>query len=412
MNVLFIHRRLPAQFKHLISFFSSSSQNQVFGISQDDAPICQDNELARVYCKHYEPPHEKSPNIHPFAADFELCVKNGLAVAAILTRYKNQGIHFDIAFAHLGWGEALYFKDVYPLVPLIGYSEYYYHSQGTDVDFDPQYPISLEHQYKVRTLNAQLLLGMIASDVCVLPTCWQKSLFPQELHSKIKIIHEGIDINNIQPEKDAMLILPDGTALTKQDEVVSYSARNLEPYRGFHVLMRAVSEINKRRPNCHIIITGGDEVSYGVKLSNGLSYREQLSREINVDPNRVHFLGFVDYSLHLKILQISSAHIYLTYPFVLSWSFMEALASACVVIASNTAPVLEVIKHEHNGLLVDFFDHLQIADQVDRIFSDPMRFRAIAQNARATIVQHYDLQNSIAQYQYLIENLTSYSGVA
>ena len=188
--------------------------------------------------------------------------------------------------------------------------------------------------------------------------------------------------------------------------MVTFVARNLEPYRGFHQFMRALEEICQRQPDCHVLIVGGDEISYGRKPEGGLSYREKLSQEVSFDQNRVHFLGKLPYADFMTMLQISSAHVYLTVPFVLSWSMLEAMATECVVIGSNTAPVSEVIDGE-NGVLVDFFSPSDIAAKVDDVLTNraSKKYVALRKNARETIINNYNTQKSIQQYQHLLETL-------
>lgn len=205
----------------------------------------------------------------------------------------------------------------------------------------------------------------------------------------------------VKPDRDQILTLPDGTVLTKDMEVVTYTARGLEPYRGFHVFMRAVEEIIRRRPNCHIVITGGDEVRYGKKLPEGLSHREKMLKEVPIDEKRVHFMGLVPYDVHLKTLQVSSAHVYLTVPFVLSWSMIEAMAAGCVIVGSATPPVKEVIEDGRNGLLVDFFSPAQIADRVDEVLGHPGRMARLGKAARDDIVRNYSVKDKLAEYERL-----------
>ena len=198
--------------------------------------------------------------------------------------------------------------------------------------------------------------------------------------------------------------MPNGQTTHNKNKVVTYAARNTEPWRGFHQFMHALPEICQRQPDCHVLIVGGDEISYGRKPDGGLSYREKLMQELSFDQNRVHFLGKLPYADYLSVLQISSAHVYLTVPFVLSWSMLEAMAVECVVIASNTAPVSEVISSE-NGLLVDFFLPREIAEKVDEALTNPAKFALMRQNARKTVIKNYNVQQSVQQYQHLLETL-------
>ena len=209
----------------------------------------------------------------------------------------------------------------------------------------------------------------------------------------------------VKPDPRQMLTLPDGTVLTKEMEVITYTARGLEPYRGFHVFMRAVEEICRRRPNCHIVITGGDEVRYGKRLPEGQSYREKMLKEVSIDERRVHFLGLVPYDTHLRTLQVSSAHIYLTVPFVLSWSMIEAMAAQCVIIGSATPPVEEVIEDGRNGFLVDFFSPKGIADRVDEVLEHSERMAHLGEAARRDVVERYNVRDKIGEYQGLWEDV-------
>jgi glycosyltransferase involved in cell wall biosynthesis len=248
------------------------------------------------------------------------------------------------------------------------------------------------------------LLNLEATDAGISPTLWQKSLYPSEFQPKISVIHEGVNTEFAKPNPKAVLTLPNGQTLTAKDKVVTFVARNLEPYRGFHVFMRALEEICQRQPDCHVLIVGGDDVSYGRKPEGSLSYREKLLQEVRFDKNRVHFLGKLPYADFMTMLQISSAHVYLTVPFVLSWSMLEAMAVGCVVIGSNTAPVTEVIDGK-NGLLVDFFSPSEIAAKVDEVLSNPKKYVSMRKKAREYVVNNYNVQKSILQYEHLLETL-------
>jgi len=407
MNILFIHRELPGQFSALIHYFSATSAFNVYGIcdTAQDSLVAEMPENVTLY--RYTLDRKQAPQTHHYVADLECSVLRAQCVVKVLQQCLQQDVHFDLIIAHTGWGEALYVKDIYPATPLLGYVEFFFHTHGADVGFDPAYPVSLDYQLQVKTLNAQLLLGMNECDVLVTPTAWQKSLFPRCWQNDIHVIHEGVDIELVKPDKDAQFTLPNGIQLECGDEIISYCARSLEPCRGFPVLIKALEIICQQRPDCHILIIGGDEVSYSPALPNGQTYREQCLNDAQLPLNRVHFLGRVSYQTHLQILQLSSIHIYLTYPFVLSWSFMEAMASECVIICSDTAPVVELIEHQKNGLLIEFFDHQAIAEQVEQVFNHSGRMEQLGKQARQTICQHYQRQFSLARYQNLCQKLIS-----
>ncbi|MDD5009744.1 MAG: glycosyltransferase family 4 protein [Syntrophorhabdaceae bacterium] len=405
MNVLIIHQNFPGQFRHLANYFTSSADNRVVGICQPQAPGIRDQQFSRVLKSVYKPHRKPVKNGHSYLTRVEAGVLNGQGVARCLIDLRKKGFKPDITFAHIGWGEVLYFKDVFPDVPLIGHCEFYYHGNGADVDFDPEFPATIDDRMRIRTWNMTQLASLVSIDGGISSTRWQRNLYPSEFHRKIEIIHEGVNTEVVKPDGNQHLVLSDGTTLTKDMEVVTYTARGLEPYRGFHIFMKAVEEICRRRPQCHIIITGGDEVRYGKKLPDGLSYREKLLKEVTIDKKRVHFTGLVPYETHLKTLQISSAHVYLTIPFVLSWSMMEAMAAQCVIIGSATPPVEEIIEDGRNGLLCDFFSSQQIADRVDEVFNNPDRMRRLREAARRDIIEHYDVKNKLAEYQKLWQRL-------
>jgi glycosyltransferase involved in cell wall biosynthesis len=401
MRVLFLHQNFPGQFPHIASHLASVAGNQVLSISQPNARA-----LEGVLNITYQPARQITKNIHHYIAGLESAVLNGQAVAKVMEALKQKGFMPDAVIGHAGWGETLYVKDVFPTTKLISYFEFFYHATGADTDFDPEYPNTMDDHLRIRTKNSINLLSLHASDAGISPTQWQKSLYPSEFQPKISVIHEGVNTELAKPNPNAEFTLPSGQKLTKKDKVVTFVARNLEPYRGFHVFMRALEEICQRQPDCHVLIVGGDEISYGRKLDGGLSYREKLLQEVSFDKNRVHFLGRLPYADFLTMLQISSAHVYLTVPFVLSWSMLEAMATECVVIGSNTAPVSEVINGK-NGLLVDFFSPSEIAANVDDVLTNrsSKKYVAMRKNARETIVNNYNVQKSIQQYQHLLEAL-------
>jgi glycosyltransferase involved in cell wall biosynthesis len=405
MNFLFIHQNFPGQFTHLAAHFAASPGNRVVAICQGQAPGLKNGAFPAVAKTVYHPHRKPSSSNHPYLARAESQVLNGQGVARALLQLRRKGFEPDIAIAHTGWGEAMYFKDVFPDVPLIGYCEFYYRSVGADVGFDPEESATIDDRLRIRTLNTAQLLTLPSIDVGVSPTKWQRSLYPPEYQNKIRVIHEGINARRVLPECDQKLMLPNGMTLTKEMEVVTYTARGLEPYRGFPVFMRAVDEICRRRPRCHIVITGGDEVRYGKRLENNQSYREKLLNDVTVDRDRVHFLGIVPYDMHLKILQVSSAHVYLTVPFVLSWSMLEAMATECVIIGSATPPVQEIIVDRHNGLLFDYFSWKELADRVDEVLDDLNRKQSLGKNAREDIIEKYKVEDRIEEYKDLCREL-------
>lgn len=400
MKIIFMHQNMPGQYKHLARVFGADPKNEVYFVTKP-----KNVEIPGVKKITYKLHRQPNKDIHHYLHPIESAVLYGQAVARQLLALRKTGFRPDIMCAHPGWGESLFAKDVFPETPLLNYFEFYYHSSGSDVGFDPEIDITLNDLCRIRTKNLNNLLSLEACDAGVSPTRWQRKQFPPEYLYKIAQIHEGIDMDVAKPNPGAKIRLPNGKLLTRDDEVVTYVARNLEPYRGFPTFMRAIPEICRRRPNAHIIIVGGDGVSYGRKLPKGQTYRQKMLKEVEIDRERVHFAGYLPYDKFLKILQTSSVHVYLTYPFVLSWSMLEAMSIGCLVIGSDTPPVTEVIADGKNGLLVDFFSPERIAARVDEVLSHKDRMKSIRKAARQTVLERYELTKCMKKQIKLIRQL-------
>lgn len=391
MKILFIHQNFPGQYLHLARHLGAQPGNEVVFITQRT-----DATLPGVRNLSYKPQRSVTAGLHHYLQETEAGVLNAQTVARVALNLKESGFVPDVILGHNGWGELWYLKDVYPNTPLIGYFEFFYRRHGADVGFEPGPPLIFDSGPRIRTKNIGNLLALDAVDLGQCPTQWQKSLYPAIYQPKLHIIHEGIDTEAVVPDARARLRIP-GTEIdvAAGEEIVTYVARNLEPYRGFPSFMRSLPDILARRPNARVLIVGGDETSYGPPPANGVSFREQLLQELGdgIAPSRVHFLGKVPYSVFVKILQVSRVHVYLTYPFVLSWSMLEAMAAGCLIIGSRTAPVQEVIRDGENGLLVDMFALAEISDRVVSALEDKDAHQSIRSAARQTIVEHYDLKS-------------------
>lgn len=403
MRILFVHQNFPGQYLHVLRHLAAERAHEIVFLTKNANAGCPGIRKI-VYRTH----REMGQSTHHYLRTSESAVLHGQAVARAALMLKKQGFVPDILIGHNGWGETLYLKDVFPEAPLLSYFEFFYRAAGSDVGFDPEFPADLDARLRVRMQNAVNLIGLEAADRGQCPTAWQKAQYPGRYHDMISVVHEGIDTDLLKPDDKAQLALSGGLMLARADEVVTYVARNLEPYRGFHVFMRALPGILRKRPKAHVLIVGGDEVSYGHPLPNGQTYRDKMLKEVGsqLDPKRVHFLGKVPYPVFLKVLQVSSAHVYLTYPFVLSWSMLEAMSAGCLVVGSATPPVAEVISHRENGLLVEFFSTAQITEAVEEALADRRRMQEIRDSARRTVVERFDLKKKCLPAQLnLIEDL-------
>ena len=418
MRVLVVHQNFPGQFAHLVRAWSQRPGWDVRGLGRDTAPgLPGFNALTR-----YKPTRAIRGDQHPYLRQMEAATLHGQATARAMLRMRHSGFVPDVIVAHPGWGETLYAKDVFPDARLVHLCEWFYSADGADLGFDPEFPVSFDARARIRTWNALHTLNLTNCDVAVSPTHWQKSRHPAIFHPKMRVQHEGIATHELGPDPNATVTAPSGVVLRAGDPdrpVITYVARNLEPYRGFHIFMRALERIQQKDRQCHALIVGGDEVSYGqrppaagkTKSAAQLNWREHMLTQVKLDPTRTHFMGRVPREEYLRVLQVSSAHVYLTYPFVLSWSLLEAMACGAPIVASNTAPVTEVMQDGRNGRLVEFFDVDGVAQAVsDTIQGDGANMKWRRQALED--VKRYSTGAGLQGYDEMFETATSRKRVA
>ena len=402
MNILFIHQNFPGQFKFLAPALVSQGHTvRAMTMQATEAKTWEGVELIR-----YGANRGTTPNIHPWVSDFETKTIRGEACFRAALKLKAEGVNPDVIIAHHGWGESLFLKDVWPLAKLGIYCEFFYHPQGADVGFDPEFPAKDEGDIcRLRLKNLNNLLHFEVADTGISPTHWQASTFPEPFRSKITVVHDGIDTEAVAPNPQTNLTLKkssgEAIGLTRADEVITFVNRNLEPYRGYHTFMRALPAILRRRPHAKILIIGADDVSYGAR-PDAAKYGNKKWKDIfieevrpqisDADWARVHFLGSVPYQHFIPLLQVSTVHVYLTYPFVLSWSLLEAMSAGCAIVASDTQPLREAITHDETGRLVSFFDAAALADEVCGLLDDPAARARLGAGARLFAQENYDLK--------------------
>ncbi|MTJ14570.1 glycosyltransferase [Anabaena sp. UHCC 0187] len=394
MRILFLHPNFPAQFRHVAVALAKDKSNQVFfGTTR------QEGQLPGVNKVIYNPTREARPETHHYVKPLENAVLQGQGVYRLAEQLKARGFVPDVVYGHSGWGPTLFIKDIFPQAKLLCYFEWFYHAHGTDADFDPSDPINADDEARIRLKNAPILQDLYSCDRGLSPTYWQRQQFPLEYQSKITVNHDGIDTNFFCPKPGAKLVLPRiNLDLSHVEEVVTYVARGMEPYRGFPQFIEAVALLQQQRPHCHVVIVGENRVAYGKKLPDGKTYKEVMLEKYDLDLNRVHFTGWLPYEEYLQVLQASSAHVYLTRPFVLSWSMLEVLSTGCLLVASKTAPVTEVIQDGVNGLLADFFSPQEICDRITAALNHPEQMAAIRTKARETILARYNLSLLLPQH--------------
>lgn len=387
MKILFLHRGYPGQFKYLAPVLAMDPNNLVLFITADER-----NQLASVNKLPYKIPDMPLNPRYPFLEDFQKSILHGQSAAQIAMAMKSKGIIPDLIYGH-SWGSTLFMKDIFPNVPMICYFEWFEKIENSGEDFGGKV-ITDARRAEVRSSNPHRLIDLCSCDAGISPTEWQKQSFPKEFHHKINVIHDGIDTNTCKPDENAVFkVNKNGKTLefSAKDEVITYATRGMEPYRGFPQFMEAVEKLLVKRPNAHFLIGGLDMTFYGDYLQSG-TYKEMMLKKLKLDMNRVHFVGELSFMDYLKLLQISSAHVYSTVPFVLSWSILEAMSVGCCIVASDTAPVQEVIQDNYNGLLFDFYNVNQLVEKIEYALDNKVTMQEIRKNARKTVLDKYDIQ--------------------
>lgn len=401
MRILFVHQNFPGQYRATAPYVQAAG-HEVMSIS-----CRKEAKLNGVDNVSYEMKRPNAKGVHPWLVSTESAIIRGEAVAQVASNIKKQGWVPDAIVGHCGWGEMMFLRQVFPQARILGFCEYYYLGAGSDVNFDPEFPSAEDAAERCHSRNMHLVQSLLGCDWGIAPTQWQASLFPSELQQRIQVIHDGIETDKLTPDDSAWIKLNrDGLIGKKGDEIITFINRNLEPMRGYHQFMRALPEVLERRPNARVVIVGGDKVSYGAPPPGGQGYKNIFLNEIKdkVDLSRIHFVSYVPYSTLTNLLRVSAAHVYFTYPFVLSWSMIEAMSLEALVIGSATPPVEEVIEHGKNGLLVDFFNTKQLADTLVEVLAHPEDYVHLRKAARQTAIERYDFNTvCMPQHMKLIE---------
>ncbi|MEQ6249394.1 glycosyltransferase family 4 protein [Sulfitobacter sp. HNIBRBA3233] len=390
MNFLFVHQNMPGQYRELVQWLAATGEHRIVFLTQRQKPP----KFEGVQTVIYKPHHKPKTDAYGLSKVWEEATGAGFA-AAIAARKLDveHGFKPDIVIGHVGWGELTFFKQVWPDVPIIGFFEYYYRLYGGPVNFDPEEPVNEHTPFLLQARNATPLANLPVIDRGLSPTYWQRDCFPEEFHDKIYVCHDGVRTDQLTPDAGASLTLGRlDWPITRDDEIVTYMARNLERMRGFHQFMRALPGILEARPNARVLVIGGNEVSYGAKSKQPGGLRAEMEAEVGdrVDWDRVHFLGQVPFESYKSIIRLSRCHIYLTMPFVLSWSLLESMSMGATIVAADVAPVREAMTHGKTGLLVDFFDPDALAAQVIEVLERPQEFAHLGKAARDHVVREYD----------------------
>lgn len=401
MRVLFLHNNFPAQYRHVARKLAEKKKNQIVFASHRAV-----EKIPGVANVIYKPHRDVKPDTHHYLKTTETAVINGQSLFRVCIDLKKKGFIPDIICAHSGWGPSLYVKDVFPDAKLLSYFEWYYHARGSDADFLKDANIGFDDAGRIRTKNLPVLMDLAHCDWGQVPTQFQASQFPDIFKSKLSVLHDGVDTDFFKPKKDVPRIFGK-IDLTHADEILTYATRGMEPYRGFPEFMRAATLLMKKRPGLHVVIVGQDRVAYGKKLPDGDGWGKRMVEELKPDMSRLHFTGLLPYGEYVKVMQASTVQAYLTVPFVLSWSLIETLSCGALVVASDTAPVKEVIRDGENGFLADFFDHEAFADRINFVLDNHKDLAEVRKAARQTVLDNYAHKKLLPRQLRLIKDIAN-----
>jgi glycosyltransferase involved in cell wall biosynthesis len=392
MKILFVHQNMPGQYREMIQWLAAQNQHQLVFMTQRD-PVPKIKGVATV---QYRPHHTPAQDSYALSRSWEAATGVGYgAMRAARTLKEKHGFTPDIILGHTGWGELLFLKEVWPDVPVLGFFEYFHILEGGAICFNQEAPPTEDERLLQLVRSTVTNSSLNAVDLGVVPTRWQRDTFPSYFQDKFYCCHDGIRTDLLKPDPEVQITLGRlDRPVTRQDEIFTYMARNMERARGFHTFMRALPQIQAERPNARALIIGGNGNSYGAKSQHPGGMRGEMEEELGdrVDWSRVHFLGKVPYDIYQRVIQISRCHLYLSMPFVLSWSCLEAMSMGATMVGADVAPVREAITHGKTGVLVDFFDTDALARQVVDVLARPDDYAHLGPAARKHVVETYDFK--------------------
>lgn len=383
MRILFIHKNFPAQFGAWGQWLAAQGHNVVFATERTDA------RSTAFQVVTYKPHRAPTDGIHHYLAGTEagILASQGLVRTALAMTAK--GYRPDVVIAHSGWGGGTFVKDIWPACRYIPYFEWYYHWPPQDATAHDDYgDNTLDRAMRCRGRNLPFLMDFDAADAVLCPTRFQASQFPDWMGAKLHVSHDGIDTDLHAPGPRNTDLLDD-LAIPHDAEIMTWITRGMEPARGFPEMMGALATLQKSRPNLHAIIVGEDRVAYGAR-GDAISWKQKMLDAHDLDTSRLHFTGLVPRPRMIEILRLGHLHLYLTAPFVLSWSFLEAMACGCLLVASDCAPVREFLDDGKTGLLTDMNDPHDLSAMIARALDEQDALSPLRHAAREAIVSRLD----------------------
>ncbi|MEM1364063.1 MAG: glycosyltransferase [Pseudomonadota bacterium] len=385
MHILFSHQNFPGQFGGLGKYLAENGWSVTFVTAKDPLPHTSWCRLIQM-----KPHRGATERVHRFALNFEKAMINGQAFANACIKARAQGLNPDIVVAHSGWGSGTFAKSVWPECKFAAYVEWYYNWPPVDSTGLDDAKNLEDGRARALARNAPVLVDMSEADLIFCPSLFQTAQFPENLRRDIVTLPDGVDCTVNVPQAGMRPPLPEGRSIPEGSEIVTYATRGMEPHRGFPEFMRAIAELQRSRPNLHVVIGGENRVAYGPKLPKGESWKKRMLDELDLDLERIHFTGLLPRPEYLRLLQSSDLHVYLTVPFVLSWSLIEAMSVGCALLASDTAPVREALRHGDTAELVDHTDPGALARALERLLNDPAKRDTYGQRARQAAIRRFD----------------------
>ena len=387
-KILFIHQNFPGQFPHIADALVARG-DKVMVIGGETA-----KDRAGMTVRRWKLGRGSTAGLFDPATRAEADLLRAEAAAKVAWGLKEKGYAPDLIIGHPGWGETIHMSEVFPDVPQILFGEFFYKSHGADVAFDLEYEKSTPAvDMRIHAKNLGMALAYSEAEVIVCPTRFQASTLPIGLQDRIRVFHEGVDISNAARKPNAAFKLADGRVLDGSKPIITFINRDFERLRGFHVFMRALPAFLDRCPEAQVLLIGQDSgKGYGAALPDGKTWKGVMMDELGdrLDTSRLHFTGPVAHADMISALSISWAHVYYTYPFVLSWSLVEAMACECLILGSDTAPVRDAIVPGVNGVLNDFFDVEALSEAMVQACERPAAFADLRPAARETALRMFD----------------------
>jgi glycosyltransferase involved in cell wall biosynthesis len=400
-GVLFVHNNFPAQFRDLVNSLLARGV-PVAAIAAHAAPGVEGVPIGR-----YALDRGTTPGIFHYAVRAEADLIRGAGALRMAKALKAEGFDPQVIVGHPGWGETTFLDEAWPDAKQVLFAEFFYRGRGLDIDFDEEFFETTEEAVLGgKSKSAFMALAYAEAEVIVAPTEFQASVLPSVFRPRVRVIHEGVDVEAIQPGPAEPFDLPDGRTIAPGTPTITYVNNHLEPMRGLHIFARALPRLMAEVPDGQVVVFGRESARpYGGQAPEGKTWRQLIFEGLEIDASRLHFMGKAPHAQMLAAMRLSTAHVYYTYPFVLSWSLIEAMASGCYVIGSDTAPLHDAVVDGVNGRLLPFFDVAALSQALIEACRDPQASAPLRAAARETAVAKFSSRDGREAWLQILRDL-------